>query len=117
MKDLLIDTLSSFGFPIFLQGSLNADDPYPDSFFTIWNNTADGNEFFDNEEHSIVWNFDVNFYSINPSLVNTILIQAKPRLKNAGFIVTGAGYDLISDEPTHTGRGITVLKIQKLGGI
>lgn len=116
VKDLLINTIEGFGFPIFLQGSINDNSPYPDSFFTFWNNTAEGSEFFDNAEHSIVWNFDLNFYSIDPDLVNTILIEAKPLLKNAGFIVTGAGHDLISDEPTHTGRGITVLKIQKLGG-
>lgn len=113
MKDLLIQTLQTIGYPIILQGSLGKDEAYPDSFFTFWNNDTEGNEFYDNEEHSYVWDFDLNFYSNDPTLVNTKLLEAKTKLKSAGFIVTGKGYDVASDEPTHTGRGINVLKIEK----
>lgn len=113
MKDLLIDTLKEFNYPIFLQGSLSEDEAYPDSFFTFWNNDTDGNEFYDNEEHSYIWDFDLNFYSNNPELVNIELLKAKELLKNKGFIVTGKGHDVASDEPTHTGRGIHVLKIER----
>lgn len=113
MKDLLINTLQPLGYPILLQGSLNKDEAYPESFFTFWNNEVPGDEFYDNEEHSYIWNFDLNFYSSDPSLVNTKLLNAKALLKAAGFIVTGKGYDVASDEPTHTGRGINVLKIEK----
>ena len=35
-------------------------------------------------------------------------------LKSVDFIVNGAGYDVASDEPTHTGRGITVTYRQQL---
>ena len=113
MKDLLIQTLETMGYPIILQGSLGADEPYPESFFTFWNNDVPGNEFYDNEEHSYIWDFDLNFYSIDPTLVNTKLLEAKTKLKQAGFVVSGKGYDVASDEPTHTGRGIHVLKIEK----
>lgn len=113
MKDLLINTLQPLGYPILLQGSLNKDEAYPESFFTFWNNEVPGDEFYDNEEHSYIWNFDLNFYSSDPYLVNTKLLEAKTALKAAGFIVTGKGYDVASDEPTHTGRGINVLKIEK----
>ena len=113
MKDLLIQTLQTMGYPIILQGSLGADEPYPESFFTFWNNDVPGNEFYDNEEHSYIWDFDLNFYSTDPTLVNTKLLEAKTKLKQAGFVVSGKGYDVASDEPTHTGRGIHVLKIEK----
>lgn len=113
MKDLLISTLEPLGYPILLQGSLGENEPYPESFFTFWNNDTTGDEFYDNEEHSYIWDFDLNFYSIDPALVNTQLIEAKNLLKAQGFIVTGKGYDVASDEPTHTGRGIRVLKIEK----
>lgn len=113
MKDLLITTLSSLNYPVKQQGSINKDETYPDSFFTFWNNETFGDEFYDNEEHKTVWNFDVNFYSIDPQLVNAKLLEAKTKLKQAGFIVSGKGHDVASDEPTHTGRGITVLKIEK----
>ena len=35
MKDQLISILSSFGFPVRLQGSLTEAERYPDSFFTL----------------------------------------------------------------------------------
>lgn len=112
MKDLLITTLTTLGYPVKLQGSMNKDEAYPDSFFTFWNNNADGEAFYDNEENIYVWDFDVNFYSNDPSLVNSKLLQAKTLLKQAGFIVSGKGYDVASDEPTHTGRGINVKIIE-----
>lgn len=77
MKNLLIETLEPLGFPIKLQGSLGQDEQYPDSFFTFWNNDSYDEEFYDNKEHETVWDFDLNFYSNNPALVNTKLIEAK----------------------------------------
>lgn len=113
MVDLLINTLEPLGYPVRRQGSLLEDEPYPDNFFTFWNNSTDGDSFYSNTENSIVWNYSVNFYSIDPALVDSKLLEAKELLNNAGFNVTGAGHDVLSDEPTHTGRGITVLYTQK----
>ena len=113
MEDLIISTLTAFALPIFRQGSLAENAPYPDHFFTFWNNSADGDSFYDNSENSIVWNYDLNFYSIDPNEVSSKLIEAKALLKKAGFIVTGAGHDIASDEPTHTGRGMNILYFQK----
>lgn len=36
MEDKLIELLESFGYPVFLQGSLGSGDDYPSSFFTFW---------------------------------------------------------------------------------
>lgn len=113
MKNLLISILEPLGFPIIQQGSLNKDEGYPESFFTFWNNDTYGNSFYDNSEYKIVWDFDLNFYSSNTELVNTKLLEAKELLKAKGFTVNGHGYDVASDEKTHTGRGIHVLKIEK----
>ena len=113
MKELLIETLKPLGFPIKLQGSLGENEAYPDSFFTFWNNTVDGDAFYDNDEHGYIWDFDLNFYSTSNKLVNTMLLEAKKLLKSKGFIVTGKGYDVLSDEITHRGRGIHVLKIER----
>lgn len=113
MEDLLISTLLPLGNPVKLQGSLLPAEPYPDHFFTFWNDSADGSSFYSNTEGAIVWQYSVNFYSVDPLLVNSKLLEAKRLLKAAGFIVHGAGYDVMSDEPTHTGRGITVLYRQE----
>lgn len=112
MKRTLINTISSLGYPVYQQGSFPQNETYPDSFFTFWNNASDGGSFYDNDEHSTVWDFDLNFYSNDPTLVNTKLLEAKALLKSAGFTVHGKGYDVASDEITHIGRGIHVLKFE-----
>jgi hypothetical protein len=114
IKQLLIDTLSSFDYPIYQQGSMSNDEQYPDSFFTFFNNETNDDAFFDNQETMTIWDFDLNIYSIDPEVVNSALLEAKPLLKQAGFIVNGVGYDVLSDEPTHTGRGINILYIEKV---
>lgn len=115
MKDKLIELLESFGYPVFLQGSLSEDESYPESFFTFWNNNSYDNNHYDNEAASYTWDFDINFYSIDPELVNTMLLSAKALLKQNGWIVGGKGYDVASDEPTHTGRGINALYFEREG--
>lgn len=115
MEDLLIRVLeSAYSYPVFLQGSLPPEKSYPTHFFTYWNDAADGSSYFSNEEGAIIWQYSLNFYSTDPNLVNSRLLEAKALLKNAGFIVSGAGYSVMSDEPTHTGRGITVVYRQEL---
>ena len=108
MEDLLISTLEALGFPVMLQGSLLPDEPYPNSFFTFWNDSADGDSYFDNNENAIIWSYSLNFYSCDPVKVNSELMRAKEILKAHKWVVNGAGYDVMSDEPTHTGRGISI---------
>ena len=112
MENLLIEILENFGFPVKLQGSLLPEEVYPDSFFTFWNNSSDGESYYDNEEKSIVYSYDVNFYSTNPELVYTKIREVKSALQNVGFIVSGDGHSVASDEITHTGRGIDVIFIK-----
>jgi hypothetical protein len=114
VKQLLIDTISSFNYPVYQQGSMSDSDDYPDSFFTFFNNSTNDDAFFDNQETRVIWDFDLNIYSIDPDVVNGTLTQAKPLLKSAGFIIDGTGHDVISDELTHTGRGINILYIEKV---
>lgn len=113
MEDLLIETLESLGFPVVLQGSLLPDEDYPDHFFTFWNNESYGNSYYDNCEASTVFSYDVNFYSINQDWVYSKLRDAIIELKKVGFIVSGDGYSVLSDEPTHDGRGVNILYLRR----
>lgn len=113
VKEQLIELLKSFGYPVHLQGSIAKNESYPASFFTFWNNSADDGAHYNNEAINYIWNFTLNFYSNNPSLVNTILLQAKTLLQSNGWIVPGKGYDVPSGELTHTGRAIDALYIEK----
>lgn len=112
MEDKLIELLETFGYPVILQGSLLPDEPYPDSFFTFWNNFSEGENYYDNDEKSTVYSYDVNFYSTNPELIYTKLREVKRLLKENGFIVSGDGHSIVSDEPTHDGRGLDVLYLK-----
>lgn len=120
MDELLVETLESLGYEVFLQGSMAENAQYPDHFFTYWNDAADGTGFYSNQEGAVLWQYSVNFYSKNPLAVSKMFkslkgkLTAKNVLKAAGFIVTGAGYNVMSDEPTHTGRGITVKYYEKM---
>ena len=112
MKDALIELLETFGFPVFLQGSMAQNAKYPESFFTFWNNASLDNLHYDNLPVSYVWNFDVNFYSSDPLLVNTVLEEAIKLLRKNGWIISGKGRDVPSDEPSHTGRNVNALYLE-----
>jgi hypothetical protein len=110
MLEQLIQLLEgTYGYPVYLQGSLSENAPYPDHFFTYWINDSDGDSHYDNDESAIVWNYDLNFYSNDPLKTHSLLLEVKALLKDNGFTVSGGGYSVMSDEPTHTGRGINVL--------
>lgn len=112
MKLKLIDVLESFNYPVLLQGSMSAETRYPSSFFTYWNNEVTSDGYYDNDSCVDIWDYDVNFYSDDPTRVNTIFNELITVLKSNGFIVTRR-YDVLSDEPTHTGRGINLLCIER----
>ena len=103
VKEKLINELSKFGYPVFLQGSLNADDVYPDSFITFFTNDTEDGSHYDDDTTSFIWQFAVMFYSNEPALVNSKPEEIRKALKAAGFIPQGKGQDILSDEPTHTG--------------
>ena len=113
LEDLLIELLSTFGYPVRLQGSFTEDEKYPEHFFTFWNNSSNDSSYFDNVEHSTIYSYSVNFYSIDPTLVYTKLREVKAELKKHGFIVSGDGHSVASDEPTHDGRGIEAIYIRR----
>ena len=112
MKNELISLLATFGYPVKLQGSIAQDEQYPDTFFTFWNNSTYDGSHYDNNAIDYVWDFTVNFYSTNPTLVNTKPLEAITLLKNNGWIISGKGYDVPSDEATHTGRAFDALYIE-----
>lgn len=114
MEDLLIETLTkAFGFPVLLQGSLGADEKYPDTFFTFWCSDCSDAQHYDNQTTNYVWDYDLNCYSTDPLTVTETIRKAVAVLKKVGFITRGKGHDIASDEPTHTGKGITILYLEK----
>ena len=118
MKNLLIETLKKAGFvegkTLFLQGALNSSEVYPNTFVTFWTDSTDDNAHFENETHSIDWSFSVILYSNDPAIVNTKSDEIRAVLKAAGFIPQGKGFDIPSDEPTHTGWAMNFVITEQL---
>lgn len=113
MKERLITLLETFGFPVFLQGSIASPEEYPESFFTFWVFSAPEEAFYDNEPNRCVWGFWVYFYSTDPVQVLEISEQARQLLKRNGFTPDGKPTDLPVDAPEYTGAMFTVYKSEE----
>lgn len=112
MEDALITLLSSFGYPVYRQGSMANDASYPETFFTFWNNASPDHSHYDNEEYGTAWDFNIYTYSNNPSLTYSLLMDARAKLKEYGWICPSKGFDVASDEATHTGRGLEIFYLE-----
>ena len=107
MEDFLIEILESLGLPVYRQGSMT-EKTYPESFFTFWNTESPDHAYYDNKDYGTEWAFMVNCYSSDPAVPYEKLMEARRLLKQNEWTVPGKGYDVYSDEPTHTGRGMTI---------
>lgn len=114
MKKLLIETLSAFGYPVFLQGTLNPDETFPDTFITFWTDYTADNTHFDNEVRTVEWSFSVILYSNDATIVNTKPDEIRAAMKAAGFIPQGKGQDVASGEPTHTGWATDYIFVEEM---
>ena len=89
MKSELITLLETLNYPVFLQGSINSLEEYPESFFTYWNFETPESAFYDDNAGRAVWGFWVYFYSTDPTLVETQPEAARKLLKANGWILQG----------------------------
>ena len=112
MEDNLIGILESFGYPVYRQGSMSDDAVYPDTFFTFWNFDSPDHSYYDNSDYGTEWGFNIYVYSNDPEKTYSILAVARTALKKAGWICRGKGFDVQSDEETHTGRGLEIYFLQ-----
>lgn len=103
MKKKLIDILEKICPNVFLQGTLNENEAFPESFITFWTNYTDDTSFYDDDPKSEVWDFNVIFYSSDPTLVETKSAEIRAALKAEGFIPQGKGNDIPSGTQSHTG--------------
>lgn len=108
----LCEILEAFKYPVYLEGAINPDEPFPDSFFTFYNYSTPERQFYDNAAGGAVWGFWVYFYGTDRETVETTIEQAFTSLKSSGWIPQGRPQDARSDIPTHTGRMINVRKIE-----
>lgn len=94
---------------VFLQGSLNPEIPYPETFITFFITSSEFNSFYNNDANRIDWEIAVMIYSTNPDTIDTISKGIIKDCKAAGFIPQNAGNDIPSDVETHTGWALDLI--------
>lgn len=107
IREKLLNLLSTLNVPVFLQGSMAKDEPYPDKFITYWEN-PEGTNDYDNETKFVIYSYNVYIYANDPYTVEQLLHDVRVLLKHNNFIILTRGFDVASDEKTHTGKGIEV---------
>ena len=114
MKEKLIEILETFTPDnVYLQGTLNPDEAYPQKFTTFFTNGSEFNSYYDDNSHRINWSGSVMFYSDDPAEVLTYPPRIIIALRDNGFIPTSAGYDIISDVQTHSGFAMDFIYPEK----
>lgn len=99
---------------VFLQGTLDSNEAYPESFITYWTNYTADRAHYDDDVHSVDWQFSVIFYSSDPLLVETTPLQIRTALKALGYIPQGKGSDVMADNPAYTGWAMDFIKTEIL---
>lgn len=116
-KQKFIDIAAKRGYvegkTLFLQGTLNPEEAYPDDFVTYFISTTADTSHYDDTVHSVAWYFSVIHYSNDPAIVNTKPFELMADLRAAGFIPQGEGQDVMSDEPTHTGWAVDYIFVKE----
>ena len=112
MNDVIYDLLNAI-LPgeVYLQGTL-ASEEYPDTFVTFWNDGSSDAVDLDNDTALFEDTYTVIVYSKNPARASALLTEIRSALKNAGYIVSGTGYDYPTDRPPHVAKTLdfTILK-------
>lgn len=108
MEDNLIAILSTEGVPVYRQGTLSRDAVYPETLITFWNNASPDHAHYDNNDFGTAWDYSVFVYSSDPDKIYSTMESIRQKLKAAGWIVPSKGYDVASDEATHTGRALEI---------
>lgn len=102
MKQRLLNVLTTYGYPIYLHGTLGEDEPFPQSFFTF-KQISSSDICLDDGDAYAVYGFQVCFFSTDPHTVESVAASSRIALRDAGFIPDGRGMDFPSEEATHTG--------------
>lgn len=110
MEDRIFELLSAYD--VYRQGSVGE---YKDLFITLWENESYDTKHYDNVRSGIVFSYDINVYGKSPNTVYQTLRDVIDILEGDGFIITGEGHDVPSDDANYIGRGINIKYRKKEG--
>ena len=112
-KPDVYNLLTSLNLPVFIQGDMPEDMPYPDTFITyLWYTSADIWRF-DNRAIATDYTVQINIYSRFPDQIDITLEKLIDTLLASGYSKSDCGRMIPSDEATHLGWTIDVNYIVK----
>ena len=106
------EILESFGLPFCKQGSASIWDKYPETFITFWNNDSPDHAHYNDKRFGTAWDYSINVYSSDPLVTYSLLDDVQEAFEAKGWTVLSKGFDVASDEKSHSGRGIEVYKLE-----
>ena len=101
--DELYNVLDAYGLPLYLQGTLGADEDYPDNFITYWIEDSKGNAFYDNDSNETDWSISIIYYTHDINSIKEFIPKLIDDLKINKFKVIGKGFFTPSDKPNCVG--------------
>lgn len=104
----IISIFEEIGLPYRRQGSYADYEQYPDSFFTYWNVLSPYVDFGDNETHTTTYDYMIYLYSKDELEIYTKMDLFINKAKSLGFIVSGKGQDIPTDDKAFVGRAIHI---------
>lgn len=108
------ELLKQLGYPVFLQGSLNSAEDYPEAFYTFWEFEAPELSYYDDTANKCNHGYWIYFYSNDRNLVITELEKARKMLIENGFTSSAKPIDVASDRVDFTGKMIEVYLLENL---
>lgn len=108
MDELLINLLETLGYDVIKQGTLDSEDTPPNAFFTFWNWQAPRDSYYDNKYHEAIYYYQIQFYSNDILIIDSVVEQAVELLEENGFELEEEPTDDYSDIPTYTGKTFEV---------
>lgn len=101
MDDLLIETLETLGYDVIKQGSLDADNEYPEAFFTYFNWDSPRDKYYDNKHKSVTYYYQIQFYSSDVKTIDKTLEEVILLLEQNNFNLDSDPTDGYSDIPNY----------------
>ena len=108
MDDLLISLLETLEYDVIKQGTLDTEEYTPSAFFTYWNWQSPRDAYYDNKNHEAIYYYQIQFYSDDISIVESVLDEAIDLLEANGFELEEEPTDGYSDIQNYTSKTFDV---------
>lgn len=108
LEEVFLELEAEKGTPFSRQGSYEADEELPNSFYTFFNTNSEYNGYYGNKPSRCDWTWIVFYYTNDPATIYSGMEDFLNKAKEHGFVVKGRGKDIASGEPNYYGRMATI---------